>query len=164
MSKSYKSNQLGGINQFVDKERERLQSLVYDVIIGTHDKMYDRIFEEHKDAKGNSPKPYSTKPLWFLRSELPREAGEKTKGGKGVTRRFDGGYEQLKREIGRPPLELNRFLKSDFPNALKQVGEFEFHVILEKKNYDKMMGNFKEFPKLSEDEREYLIKGLSGIS
>lgn len=146
------------LQEILLRDKERLQAGFYEAVTITHDSMTYRIFEENKDYKGGSPKPYSKEPLWFSRSQLPREAGRKTKGGK--TRYFEGGYDQLKREISRKPLELNRFLKSDFSNGLRQVDDFEFHVVLEKKNYDKMQGHFKDFPKASDEERKELINNI----
>lgn len=146
------------IEDILQKQLEQLEEKFYFAVLDTHDEMVNRIFEQQKDANGAEPKPYSTEPLWISRSALPREAGQKTKGGK--TRYFEGGYKQMKSEVGRPPLELKGLLKLDFTNGIRQVSPLEFEVDVNKESLNKIRGNFRKFFELSEKEKNNLIKRL----
>jgi hypothetical protein len=146
------------MDDILQKQLEQLEEKFYFAVLDTHDEMVNRIFEQQKDANGGEPKPYSTEPLWISRSALPREAGQKTKGGK--TRYFEGGYKQMKSEVGRPPLELKGLLKLDFTNGIRQVSPLEFEVDVNKESLNKIRGNFRKFFELSEKEKNNLIKRL----
>ena len=146
------------IEDILEKRLNEIEEKFYFAVMDTHDEMVNRVFEENKDANGNAPKPYSTEPMWASRSTLPREAGKKSKSGK--TRYFEGGYSELKKSIGRPPLELKGFLKLHFTNGIRQVGFLDFQVEVNKESLDKIKGNFKTFFELSGEERKNLLKRL----
>lgn len=148
----------------LNRFKSALEKKVYDAVIDLHAEMSDRIFVELKDANGGSPKPYSTKPLWMSVKNYPqgvKKAGKPSKTGK--TLYFEGGYSQLKSEIGRPPLELSNTLATDFKNSLrtiKKVNAFEYHFVMSQENIDKIEGHFKEFFKPNEDEINNLKENL----
>jgi hypothetical protein len=146
------------MDDILAKKLAEIEEKFYFAVLDTHDEMVNRIFEEHKDANGADPKTYSSEPLWISRTALPREAGQKTKGGK--TRYFEGGYKQMKSEVGRPPLELRGLLKLDFTNGIRQVNPLEFQVDVNKESLNKIKGNFRTFFKFSNEERKNLLKRL----
>lgn len=151
------------IEVVVNKQKSELVSLIYDSMITLHESMTERIFTDLKDSKGGSPEPYDTTPLWVSKKNWwtgVRDAGAPSKSGK--TRYFKGGYSQLKAEIGRPPLELSGALVDDFSTALRKINDFEYHVVVDSENKNKIDRWFKGFFKPSEEEMEQLKSDLSG--
>jgi hypothetical protein len=68
----------------------------------------------------------------------------------------------LKRESGKPPIELFGSLKSNFANGVREVNPFEYEIVVEKENADKIKGNFVNFFKVSKTEKEKLLKKING--
>jgi hypothetical protein len=140
----------------------KLEKNFAEAVVDLHDDMYKRIFKENKDINGNSPKPYDTEPIYASvdRYKGVRLGGKKTKSGK--SKYFEGGYSQLKRESGKPPIELFGNLKSNFANGVREVNPFEYEIVVEKENADKIKGNFVNFFKVSKTEKEKLLKKING--
>lgn len=138
------------------KLEKNFSEAVYDL----HADMAIRIFKENKDINGNKPKAYDTKPMYASVKAYKgiRLGGEKTKTGK--SKYFEGGYNQLKNESGRPPIELFGNLKSNFANGVREVTPFEYEIVVEKQNMDKIKGNFSNFFKVSKSEKENLLKTI----
>jgi hypothetical protein len=124
--------------------------------------MSRRIFIEQKDINGNSPKAYSTKPMYASVSAYRDVTlgGKKTKSGK--SKYFEGGYSQLKSESGKPPIELFGNLKSDWSNGVREINPFEYDIVVSKEDGDKIKGNFVNFFKVSKSEKENLLKNIEG--
>lgn len=146
------------LGDILNRKIAEIEEKFYFAVADTHADVTQRIFEETKDYKGGDPKPYSTEPIWASRSSLPREAGKKSKSGK--TRYFEGGYAELKKNIGRPPLELKGNLKLDFENGLRQINPLSFVVEVNGESMNKIKGNFVQFFRLSESEKDKLIERL----
>jgi hypothetical protein len=146
----------------------KLEKNFAEAVFDLHIDMSRRIFKEQKDINGNSPKPYDTKPIYASIAKYKGEVvlgGKKTKNGTGKSKYFEGGYSQLKRESGKPPIELFGSLKSNFSNAVRAVREvnpFEYEIVVEKENADKIKGNFVNFFKVSKTEKENLLKKING--
>lgn len=143
------------LETIVVEVNQRLEANILDAVVDTHDMMTDRIFNELKDRDGNGPKPYSTKPLWT--TELPRKAGER-RGKKSYY--FEGGYAQLKKEVGRPPLQLFGNLFKDFSTGLVEVNKNNYRVVVSEENANKIQGNFENFFRINKDEIEFLNEKL----
>lgn len=146
------------LEQQLEKILHRAEDRFRDAVIDVHDAMTTRIFVKNIDIFGNKPDPYSTKPLWISREDLPREAGE-PRGKK--SRHFEGGYSQLKSEIGRRPIELKGELFKDFSTGLRDVGDNTYRVVINEKNQNKVDGHFDRFFKLSDAEKKYIIEALN---
>jgi hypothetical protein len=140
----------------------KLEKNFEEGVFDLHDDMYKRIFKENKDINGNSPRSYDTTPMYASvdRYKDVRLGGKKTKSGK--SKYFEGGYSQLKRESGRPPIQLFGNLKSNFSNGLREINPFEYEIVVEKENADKIKGNFVNFFKVSKTEKENLLKRING--
>jgi hypothetical protein len=140
----------------------KLEKNFAEAVFDLHIDMSRRIFKEQKDINGNSPKPYDTAPIYASvdRYKGVRLGGKKTKSGK--SKYFEGGYSQLKKESGRPPIELFGSLKSNFANGVREVNPFEYEIVVEKENADKIKGNFVNFFKVSKTEKEKLLKKING--
>ena len=139
----------------------KLEKNFAEAVFDMHNDMGERIFRENKDINGNKTKPYDTKPIYASKSVYRgvRLGGENTKGGK--SKRFEGGYAQLKQESGRPPIMLFGNLERSFNNGLRQVNELEYTIVLPNEDNSKVKGNFKEFFKVSKKEKENLLKRIS---
>jgi hypothetical protein len=140
----------------------KLEKNFAEAVFDLHIDMSRRIFKEQKDINGNSPKAYNTDPIYASvdRYKGVRLGGKKTKSGK--SKYFEGGYSQLKRESGKPPIELFGNLKSDFANGVREINPFEYEIVVEKENADKIKGNFVNFFKVSKTEKEKLLKKING--
>jgi len=140
----------------------KLEKNFAEAVFDLHIDMSRRIFKEQKDINGNSPKPYDTDPIYASvdRYKGVRLGGKKTKSGK--SKYFEGGYSQLKRESGKPPIELFGNLKSNFANGVREINPFEYEIVVEKENADKIKGNFANFFKVSKTEKEKLLKRING--
>jgi hypothetical protein len=142
-----------------------------EAVFDLHDEMSERIFRDHKDINGNNTKPYDTKLMYASKEAYKgvRLGGENTKGGK--SKKFEGGYAQLKQQSGRPPIMLFGNLERSFNNgartfsgAVKKVNDLEYHIVLPKEDNDKVKGNFKNFFKVSKQEKANLLKRIDGDS
>jgi hypothetical protein len=143
----------------------RLEKNFAEAVFDLHDAMVKRIFVDNKDINGNEPKPYSTEPMYANVARykgLVRLGGEKTKSGK--SKYFEGGYSQLKSESGRPAIELTGRLVSSFENGLREVNPYEYEIVVPKEDGDKIRGHFMNFFKVSEKERQNLLKDIIGDS
>jgi hypothetical protein len=146
----------------------RLEKNFAEAVFDLHDAMVKRIFVDNKDINGNEPKPYSTEPMYASVARykgLVRLGGEKTKSGK--SKYFEGGYSQLKSESGRPPIELTGSLKNSFENgtrAIKKINNYEYDIVVPKEDGDKIRGHFVNFFKVSEKEKQNLLKDIIGDS
>ena len=140
----------------------KLEKNFSEAVFDMHDDMAIRIFKQNKDINGNSPKPYDTDPLYASvdRYKGVRLGGKKTKSGK--SKYFEGGYSQLKRESGKPPIELFGNLKSNFANGVREINPFEYEIVVSTENADKIKGNFVNFFKVSKTEKENLLKRING--
>lgn len=141
----------------------KLEKNFAESVFDLHDQMMKRIFKENKDINGNKTKPYSTELMYASKAAYKgiRLGGENTRGGK--SKRFEGGYAQLKQESGRPPILLFGNLEKSFNNgaeAVVKVNELEYNIVLPKEDNDKVKGNFKEFFKVSKKEKENLLKRI----
>lgn len=146
------------VEEIVINVNNRLQDNIYPAIIDVHSMMTERMFEEYKDRNGNAPKPYDTKPIYV--SNPPRKSGEK----KGKTYYYEGGYAQLKKQIGEPPLRYTGNLFKDFSTGLVEVDENTYRVVVSDENVGKLERYFPEFPKHSKEELDYLLKRLVDVS
>lgn len=142
----------------------RLEKNFAEAVFDLHDEMVKRIFVDNKDINGNKPKPYSTEPMYASVARykgLVRLGGEKTKSGK--SKYFEGGYSQLKSESGRPPIELTGSLKDSFENGtrvIKKINNYEYEIVVPKEDRDKIRGHFTNFFKVSEKEKQNLLKRI----
>jgi len=140
------------------KLEKNFAEAVYDL----HIDMSRRIFKEQKDINGNSPRPYDTNPMYASvdRYKGVRLGGKKTKSGK--SKYFEGGYSQLKRESGKPPIELFGKLKSEWANGVREINPFEYDIVVSQEDGNKIKGNFVNFFKVSKSEKENLLKRING--
>jgi hypothetical protein len=144
----------------LDAYKMKLEKNFAESVFDLHDQMMKRIFKENKDINGNKTKPYSTELMYASKAAYKgvRLGGENTKGGK--SKRFEGGYAQLKQESGRPPIVLFGNLERSFNNGLLKVNDLEYTIVLPKEDNDKVNANFKEFFKVSKKEKENLLKTI----
>jgi hypothetical protein len=142
----------------------RLEKNFAEAVFDMHDAMVKRIFKDNKDINGNKPKPYSTEPMYasVARYKGVRLGGQKTESGK--SKYFEGGYSQLKSESGRPPIELTGRLVSSFENGLREVNPYEYEIVIPKEDGDKIRGHFVNFFKVSQKEKQNLLKDIIGDS
>ena len=135
-----------------------------EAVFDLHDEMGERIFRENKDINGNKTKPYSTKLMYASKEAYKgvRLGGENTSGGK--SKKFEGGYAQLKQQSGRPPIVLFGNLERSFNNGLREINNLEYTIVLPKEDNDKVKGNFKNFFKVSKQEKANLLKRIDGDS
>jgi len=140
------------------KLEKNFAEAVYDL----HIDMSRRIFKEQKDINGNSPRPYDTNPMYASvdRYKGVRLGGKKTKSGK--SKYFEGGYSELKRESGKPPIELFGKLKSEWANGVREINPFEYDIVVSQEDGNKIKGNFVNFFKVSKSEKENLLKRING--
>ncbi|MFN5835078.1 MAG: hypothetical protein ACK459_15205 [Akkermansiaceae bacterium] len=139
----------------------KLQKNFYEAVLELHEEMVVRIFTDNKDINGNKPKPYDTDPMYASVARykgLVRLGGKITKSGK--SKYFEGGYSQLKSESGRPPIELTGRLVTAFENGLREVNPFEYEIKVPKEDGDKIRGHFVNFFKVSQTEKENLLKRI----
>ncbi len=150
------------VDNIFEAYKLKLEKNFAEAVYDLHIDMSRRIFKEQKDINGNSPRPYDTKPIYASvdRYKGVRLGGKKTKSGK--SKYFEGGYSQLKNESEKPPIELFGNLKSNFANGVREVNPFEYDIVLEKENADKVKGNFVNFFKVSKLEKENLLKTIIG--
>ena len=125
-----------------------------------HDSMVKRIFKDNKDINGNKPKPYSTKPMYASKATYSnfRLGGEETRGGK--SKYFEGGYSQLKSESDRPPIDLFGNLRDSFVNGLTEVSPYEYEIVIPIEDGDKIRRHFANFFKISQKEKQNLLKDI----
>jgi hypothetical protein len=146
----------------------KLEKNFAEAVFDMHDAMAKRIFKDNKDINGNEPKPYSTEPMYASVARykgLVRLGGQKTESGK--SKYFEGGYSQLKSESGRPPIELTGSLKNSFENgtrAIKKINNYEYDIVVPKEDGDKIRGHFVNFFKVSQKEKQNLLKDIIGDS
>jgi hypothetical protein len=142
----------------------KLQKNFYEAVLELHESMVVRIFTDNKDINGNKPKPYSTKPMYAskIRYANFNLGGEETKGGK--SKYFENGYRQLKSESSKPPLELFGRLVESFENGVREVNPYEYEIVVPKEDGDKIRGHFINFFKVSQSEKENLLKRIIGDS
>jgi hypothetical protein len=143
----------------------RLEKNFAEAVFDMHAAMVKRIFKDNKDINGNEPKPYSTEPMYASVARykgLVRLGGQKTESGK--SKYFEGGYSQLKSESGRPPIELTGSLKNSFENGLREVNPYEYEIVVKKEDGDKIRGHFVNFFKVSQKEKQNLLKDIIGDS
>ena len=147
-------------DKIFDAYKIKLEKNFSEAVYDLHADMAIRIFKENKDINGNKPKAYDTKPMYASVDAYKgvRLGGKKTKSGK--SKKFEGGYNQLKNESGLHPIELFGNLKSNFANGVREVTPFEYEIVVEKQNMDKIKGNFSNFLKVSKSEKENLLKTI----
>ena len=152
------------VDNIFDAYQMKLEKNFAEAVFDMHDAMVKRIFTDNKDINGNKPKPYSTEPMYasVARYKGVRLGGQKTESGK--SKYFEGGYSQLKSESGRPPIELTGRLRDSFENGLREVNPYEYEIVVTKEDGDKIRGNFANFFKVSEKEKENLLKTIIGDS
>lgn len=152
------------VDNIFDAYQMKLEKNFAEAVFDMHDAMVKRIFTDNKDINGNKPKPYSTEPMYasVARYKGVRLGGQKTESGK--SKYFEGGYSQLKSESGRPPIELTGRLRDSFENGLREVNPYEYEIVVAKEDGDKIRGNFANFFKVSEKEKQNLLKDIIGDS
>jgi hypothetical protein len=152
------------VDNIFDAYQMKLEKNFAEAVFDMHDAMVKRIFTDNKDINGNKPKPYSTEPMYasVARYKGVRLGGQKTESGK--SKYFEGGYSQLKSESGRPPIELFGRLRDSFENGLREVNPYEYEIVVAKEDGDKIRGNFANFFKVSEKEKQNLLKDIIGDS
>lgn len=152
------------VDNIFDAYQMKLEKNFAEAVFDMHDAMVKRIFTDNKDINGNKPKPYSTEPMYasVARYKGVRLGGQKTESGK--SKYFEGGYSQLKSESGRPPIELTGRLRDSFENGLREVNSYEYEIVVTKEDGDKIRGHFVNFFKVSEKEKENLLKDIIGDS
>lgn len=141
----------------------KLEKNLAEAVFDMHNDMGERIFRENKDINGNKFKAYDTTLMYASKSAYKgvRLGGENTKGGK--SKKFVGGYAQLKQESGRPPARLFGSLESSFNNgnrAVKKINDLEFHIVLPIEDYLKTVKNFPNTFEASKKEKENLLKRI----
>jgi hypothetical protein len=151
------------VENLFEAYKMKLEKNFAEAVFDLHIDMSRRIFKEQKDINGNSPKPYDTDPMYASvdRYKGVRLGEKKTKSGK--SKYFEGGYSQLKSESGRPPIELTGSLKDSFENgtrAVKEINPFEYEIVVPKEDGDKIRGHFLNFFKVSEKEKQNLLKRI----
>ena len=152
------------VDNIFDAYQMKLEKNFAEAVFDMHDAMVKRIFTDNKDINGNKPKPYSTEPMYasVARYKGVRLGGQKTELGK--SKYFEGGYSQLKSESGRPPIELTGRLRDSFENGLREVNPYEYEIVVAKEDGDKIRGHFANFFKVSEKEKQNLLKTIIGDS
>jgi hypothetical protein len=152
------------VDNIFDAYQMKLEKNFAEAVFDMHDAMVKRIFTDNKDINGNKTKPYSTEPMYasVARYKGVRLGGQKTESGK--SKYFEGGYSQLKSESGRPPIELTGRLRDSFENGLREVNPYEYEIVVAKEDGDKIRGNFVNFFKVSEKEKQNLLKTIIGDS
>ncbi len=141
------------LDELLRKELERLDDALFYKAADLLDDMSKRIFIENKDINGNSPKAYSKDEAWYATKNLPRKAGRLSKSGK--TAYFEGGYAEMKKEVDRPPFQLNNNLQQDFNNGLEKGGFLEYNIVVDEASNNKIEGNeWEDFFKPSQKEIE----------
>jgi hypothetical protein len=155
------------LDNVFDAYQMKLEKNFAEAVFDMHDAMVKRIFTDNKDINGNKPKPYSTEPMYasVARYKGVRLGGQKTESGK--SKYFEGGYSQLKSESGRPPIELTGRLRDSFENgtrAIKKISNYEYEIVVPKEDGDKIRGHFVNFFKVSEKEKQNLLKDIIGDS
>jgi hypothetical protein len=152
------------LDNVFDAYQMKLEKNFYEAVLNLHDSMVHRIFTDNKDINGNKPNPYSTEPMYasVARYKGVRLGGQKTESGK--SKYFEGGYSQLKSESGRPPIELTGRLRDSFENGLREVNSYEYEIVVTKEDGDKIRGHFVNFFKVSEKEKQNLLKDIIGDS
>lgn len=152
------------VDNIFEAYQMKLEKNFAEAVFDMHDAMVKRIFTDNKDINGNKPKPYSTEPMYasVARYKGVRLGGQKTESGK--SKYFEGGYSQLKSESGRPPIELTGRLRDSFENGLREVNAYEYEIVVAKEDGDKIRGNFANFFKVSEKEKQNLLKTIIGDS
>lgn len=140
------------VENFIDAQKRRIELNLFEAAIELHLDITERIFKNNKDINGNATKPYSTNPIYasIAKYKGVKLGGEKTESGK--SKYFAGGYNQLKSESGRPPIELFGVLKSSWSNSLRQNDAYEFTMSVPIEDANKIKGNFKNFFRASESE------------
>ena len=148
------------MNDLLEAYKMKIAKNFAEAMFDLHDQMGERIFRENKDINGNKPEPYSTEPISVSKKNYRnvRLGGVKSKTGK--THRFEGGYAQLKSESGRPPIMLFGNLEKSFNNGLREVNDFEYHIVVPKEDMNKIDGHFKTFFKVSKKEETNLINSI----
>ena len=148
------------LDNIFEAYRMKLEKNFAEAVFDMHDQIGERIFRENKDINGNKTKAYDTKLMYASKNKYRgvRLGGENTKGGK--SKKFVGGYNQLKNESGRPPIMLFGNLERSFNNGIRQVNELEYTIVLPKEDNDKVKGNFQNFFKVSKSEKENLLKAI----
>jgi len=129
----------------VDETNKRIEDLLsgwrsnfiplYTSVFFVRGEMSRRIFTKGKNADGKQlPSPeYSRKPIYVDVNSLPNtpsayQIGKRNKRIKSAY--FPGGYDELKKAVGRPVLELTNILDSAFTNTpIIDEGENSFIVI-----------------------------------
>jgi hypothetical protein len=152
------------LDNVFDAYQMKLEKNFAEAVFDMHDAMVKRIFTDNKDINGNKPNPYSTEPMYasVARYKGVRLGGQKTESGK--SKYFEGGYSQLKSESGRPPIELTGRLRDSFENGLREVNSYEYEIVVTKEDGDKIRGHFVNFFKVSEKEKQNLLKDIIGDS
>ena len=140
------------VENFIEAQKRRIERNLYEAAVELHLDMTERIFEQNKDINGNSPRPYDTKPVTLSRKSIPREAGKKTK--TGLSRKFEGGYAEMKKAVGEPPIRLFGVLENSWNNSLRQNNPYEFTFSVPFEDAQKIKGNFKQFFRYSQSELE----------
>lgn len=134
----------------------------------TQDAMSERIFENLENIAGKkaSVSDYSKKEIWVEPLTLPKNAGSAV-GKRGTpikTRYFDGGWAQVKQEVGRPNYELNAILMKDFNSALVRTNNLRVDLTLKKpENFGKVKGLNVKYGRtfgVNKDERALFAKIL----
>lgn len=152
------------VDNIFEAYKIKLEKNFAEACFTLHDEMTVRIFKDNKDINGQSPKPYDTDPMYASKKTYAgvRLGGKETKGGK--SKYFEGGYSQLKRESGRPPIKLFGNLESSFENGLRAVNEFEYEIVIPIEDSYKVKSHFTNFFKVSKLEKENLLKNIIGDS
>ena len=152
------------VDSIFDAYKMKLEKNFAEAVFDMHDAMVKRIFVDNKDINGNKPKPYSTEPMYasVARYKGVKLGGQKTESGK--SKYFEGGYSQLKSESGRPPIELTGRLRDSFENGLREVNPYEYEIVIPIEDGDKIRGHFVNFFKVSEKEKQNLLKTIIGDS
>jgi len=119
-----------------------------------------RIFDDSLNTAGvKLPNPpYSTRPLTVEVSQLPRKAGVISKDGKKAF--FIGGYAELKKAVGRKPLELTGNLRRDVTSPVVTAKDDVITISIKREeNVEKIFDLETKYGKifnLNENEKENL--------
>lgn len=137
-----------------------------------------RIWDESKNSAGQDLKSfgYDTTPAYIAPDKLPRKAGSNV-GKRDLpikTLYFPGGYAEMKRAVGRPPVELFGLLRNDFVNTNVTGQGMKVQIsVSSQENAGKAEGVQKKYGKLflpTEDEmdtlkvilKDEIIKAING--
>jgi hypothetical protein len=158
-------------NKLIETTQEQIfNNALTEAALTVQDEMSNRIFVELENVAGNkaSSADYSTKEIWVEPLTLPRKSAGSAIGKRGKpikTRYFEGGWADVKAQVGRKNYELNGILFKDFNSPLINFGG-DLRVVLKLKkpeNNGKVKGLNKKYGRtfgVNKEERDLFARVL----